>query len=213
MADPILELVEGTDAGRTFALGGDEIAGRDPSQPIPLSDDQVSRRHARFALSGGEVTVEDLGSRNGTYVNGQVLQGARRLVPGDRVRMGLTVLELRSQEQVAARASAVLPQPDITIVPEGVLRPAAEADLAPAPAGPAEPDATPGSPELRAEEVEPAFVPDAIVREEAGGSDREGYDALAGLVDSRVKRQTNVAAFALLAVAALAVIIYLGVTL
>ena len=212
MADPILELVEGAEPGRVFALGGDEVAGRDPAQPIALSDDQISRRHARFALSGGAVTVEDLGSRNGTYVNGQVLQGARTLVPGDRVRMGLTVLELRSEEQVAAQASAVQPMPDITNVPAGVLRPAAEADLAPAPQAAPEPESVPGAPELRAEEVEPAFVPDAIMRGEHAGSDREGYDSLAALVDSRVKRQTNVAAFALLAIAALAVIIYLGVS-
>ena len=213
MADPILELVEGKDAGRTFALGAGEVAGRDPSQPIALDDEQVSRRHARFALSGGQVTVEDMGSRNGTYVNGQVLQGVRPLVPGDRVRMGLTVLELRSSAQIAAQPSAVRPMPDITSVGEDVLRPAAEAELAPAPQGPAGSDPDQDSPALRAEEVEPAFVPDAIRRGDAAGADPEGYDTLAALVDSRVKRQTNVAAFALLAVAALAVIIYLGVTL
>ena len=56
-------------------------------------------------------------------------------------------------------------------------------------------------------------MPDAIQKPGAeAASEREGYDALASLVDSRVKRQTNVAAFALLALAALAVIIYLGVS-
>ena len=210
MADPILELVEGADAGRTFTLSGDEVAGRDPAQPIAISDDQVSRRHARFALAGGEVTVTDRGSRNGTNVNGQVLQGARRLVPGDRVRMGLSVLELRSSEQVAAQASAVQPMPQITQIGADVLRPAAEAELAPAPQV-AESEPEQGAPGLRAEEAEPAFVPDAVRRGEE--SERGGYDSLAALVDTRVKRQTNVAAFALLAIAALAVIVYLGLTL
>ena len=209
MASPILEMVEGTDAGRTFALGGEMVAGRDSSQPIAITDDQVSRRHARFTLAGGEVAVEDLGSRNGTYVNGQVVQGRRVLVAGDRVRRGLTVLELRSEAQVAAKPSAVQPQPAITAVPDDVLRPAAEADLAPSPqARDSEPES--GSPPLRAAEDEPAFVPEAIMHGDAAGADREGYDRLAALVDGRVKRQTNVAAFALLAVAALAVIIYLG---
>jgi predicted component of type VI protein secretion system len=207
---PILELVEGRGAGRTFTVGDATVAGRDSAQPIAIADDdQVSRRHARFELRGDEVTVEDLNSRNGTYVNGQVLQGRRVLAPGDRVRMGLTVLELRSDAQVAARASAVRPQPAITEVPEEVLQPAAEADLPPPPpereAGPAH-----DMPALRAAEVEPAFVPDAIMLGEAAGADREGYDRLAALVDGRVKRQTNVAAFALLAVAALVVIVYLG---
>lgn len=214
MADLILEMVEGNEAGRTFPLGGEVTAGRDPSQPIAVTDDQVSRQHANFTVVGDEVTVKDLGSRNGTYVNGQVLTGTRRLVPGDQVRMGLTVLELRSREQVAARASAVLPMPDITAVGADVLRPAGEAELAPAPQAPAEPAHVPGSPGLRAEEVEPAFVPDALQHSGAeGASGSEGYDSLAALVDSRVKRQTNVAAFALLAIAALAVIIYLGLTL
>jgi hypothetical protein len=210
VAAPILEMVEGSEAGRTFALAGEVVAGRDPAQPIALTDDdQVSRRHASFALAGDEVTVEDLGSRNGTYVNGQVLQGRRALVPGDRVRMGLTVLQLRSEEQVAAQASAVRPAPSITEVPDELLKPAVEADLVPAPL-PLESDAESDSPALRSAEVEPAFVPDAIMRGEAAGADRESYDELAALVDGRVKRQTNVAAFALLAISALAVIIYLG---
>ena len=209
--DLILELVEGKDAGRTFPLGAEAVAGRDAAQPIALADDQISRRHARFAVSGGQVTVEDLGSRNGTYVNGQILTGSRVLAPGDQVRMGLTVLQLRSREQVAAQPSAVQPMPDITSIGDEVLNPAAEADLAPAPA---EAQPRPEAPGLRAEEVEPAFIPDAIqAPDAAGASGREGYDSLAALVDSRVKRQTNVAAFALLAIAALAVIIFLALTL
>ncbi len=212
MSELILELVEGAEPGQTFMLTGDDVAGRDPSQPIALSDDQVSRQHARFAVTADGASIEDLGSRNGTYVNGQVLQGMRPLVPGDRIRMGLSVLELRSREQVAAQASAVSPMPQITNIGADVLRPAAEADLAPAPPAPT-PESAPGAPGLRAEEAEPAFVPDAIQHPGAeGASDREGYDSLAALVDSRVKRQTNVAAFALLAIACLAVIIYLGVS-
>ena len=66
---------------------------------------------------------------------------------------------------------------------------------------------------LRVDEVEPAFAPDAIQRPDAGGQGRQGYASLAALVDSRVKRQTDVAAFALLAIAALAVIIFLALTL
>jgi pSer/pThr/pTyr-binding forkhead associated (FHA) protein len=213
MAELVLELVEGKEAGRTFELAGEAVAGRDPSQPIALGDEQVSRKHARFGVAGGTVTVEDLGSRNGTYVNGQILTGARALAPGDQVRMGLSVLQLRSREQVIAQPSAVRPTPDITAVDDDVLRPAAEAELAPEPAG--EPASeSQGAPGLRAAEVEPAFVPDAIrVAGPDGATGREGYDALASLVDSRVKRQTNVAAFALLAVAALAVIIFLALTL
>jgi hypothetical protein len=209
MADPILELVEGSDPGRNFSLRGEQVAGRDTSQAIALTDEQVSRRHARFTIAGNEVTVEDLGSRNGTYVNGQVLTGPRRLVPGDRVRMGLSVLLLRTPSQVAAQPSAVIPSPEITDVPEGVLKPATESELAPGPP-PIQSDPERGAPGLRAAEVEPAFIPAAVRHGEE--SERDEYDELAKLVDGRVKRQTNVAAFALLAASALAVIIYLGVT-
>lgn len=207
MAEYILELVEGKEAGRTFPLSGDAVAGRDPSQPIALADDQVSRQHARFSVAGGDATIEDLGSRNGTYVNGQVLQGSRRLNPGDRVRMGLTVLELRTQEQVAAQPSVVGPTPQITAVGNEVLRPAPEHELAPVP------DAAPQQQGvgLRVEEAEPAFGPDAVRGGAGAGADRAGYDELAKLVDGRVKRQTTVAAFALIAISGLAVIILYAV--
>ncbi|MGI8461957.1 MAG: FHA domain-containing protein [Solirubrobacterales bacterium] len=215
MSELILELVEGEGAGQTYDLDNDVTAGRDPAQQIALSDDQVSRRHARFSVSGGAATVEDLGSRNGTYVNGQVLHGSRGIVPGDRVRMGLTVFELRSRAQVDRQASAVSPMPQITMIGADVLRPAPEADLAPVAEHPADTPAVAQTPDLRAEEHEPAFIPDAIRGDRAAAAEqggREGYDSLAALVDSRVKRQTNVAAFALLAIAALAVIIYLGIS-
>ena len=115
------------------------------------------------------------------------------------------------KSQVAAEATAVPPKPEITSVPEAVLRPANESELAPTPPERVSDDAK-DMPALRAAEVEPAFVPEAVLSGESAGADREGYDELAALLDTRVKRQTNVAAFALLAIAALAVIVYLGAT-
>ena len=149
------------------------------------------------------MTIEDDGSRNGTYVNAQVVHGARRLSPGDSVRLGLTVLELRTAEQVAAEPSAVRPRPQITSLSGEVLRPVPEAELsAVAVQAPA------GIPSFLAEEEEPAFIPRELVERAAGS--RSGYDELAALVDARVKRQANVAAFAAVAVSALAVIVYFG---
>src|SRR5204862_3769284 len=131
--------------------------------------------------------VEDVGSRNGTYVNGQVIHGTRSLVAGDTVRVGLTVLELRGAEQAAASLSSARPAPQVTRLGREVLRPVPEEEL-PAPA----PQAPEGLPSFLAEEQEPAFVSPEVVRDAAGS--RSGYDELAALVDVRVKRQANVAA-------------------
>jgi hypothetical protein len=66
------------------------LIGRSPSAAIRLSEPMVSRVHARIDLRGGGVYVEDLGSRNGTLLNGTPLAREALLSPGDRVRIGST---------------------------------------------------------------------------------------------------------------------------
>ncbi len=65
--------------------------GRDITNDIVINDPEVSRHHCRLTQGGGGYTVEDLGSTNGTFVNGQRLTGARPLQPGDMVGLGETV--------------------------------------------------------------------------------------------------------------------------
>lgn len=65
--------------------------GRDITNDIVINDPEVSRHHCRLTLGGGGYTVEDLGSTNGTFVNGQRLAGARPLSNGDMLGMGETV--------------------------------------------------------------------------------------------------------------------------
>ena len=137
MADLILEIVEGKEPGRQLELDRALDVGREQGMPIALTDDtQVSRRHARVSPQNGVAVVEDLGSTNGTFVNDQQIHSPRQLSPGDRIRIGLTVLEVRSRQQVQQRPSAVQPRPQFTQVGEGVLAPVPEAQLGgPAPAG------------------------------------------------------------------------------
>ena len=233
MADLILEIVEGSEAGRQVPLETVVDIGREPSLPIHLDQDtQVSRRHARITAQGGQAVVEDLGSTNGTYVNDQPIHAPRILNPGDNVRIGLTVIQLRSAQQVQARASAVQVRPNITAVDNQVLAPVPEQQLAAVaptpPTGPIaaapgaqpfappqqqpqfqQPQQQPGGPGFKAQETPAAFVPPEVVGDAQAESD---YQAIARLVDTRVKQQRNVAMFAMLAVAALAVILYFGLT-
>jgi diguanylate cyclase (GGDEF)-like protein len=89
----LLQVVAGHDALR-FALLDKRRAievGRDGGSALLLTDASVSRRHARLAFVDGELRVEDLGSRNGTRVNGKdVREGPLR--PGDRLEVGNVLL-------------------------------------------------------------------------------------------------------------------------
>ena len=67
---------------------GPIIVGRAPGADILVPDDVVSRRHARFSLMGGDLMVEDLGSANGTRVNGAPVTQVQLCVEGDVVRIG-----------------------------------------------------------------------------------------------------------------------------
>ena len=227
MSDLILEIVEGSEAGRQLPLDSVVDIGREPSLPLHLdTDTQVSRRHARIAPQGGQVVVEDLGSTNGTYVNDQPISSPRSLNPGDKVRIGLTVVELRTRQQVAARPSAVQVRPQLTAVGNDVLIQVPDAQLvpvgnvspqgpiqtaapAPPPPAPVAQGAAPGTPGFKALETPPAFVPPEVVGDPQAESD---YGAIARWVDVKVKQQQKIAAFAMISAAAIAVIIYFGLT-
>jgi hypothetical protein len=78
--------------------------GRDITNDIVINDPEVSRHHCRLTQGGGSFTIEDLGSTNGTFINGQRLTGARPLSHGDMVGLGETVT--LAYESAAAGAPA-----------------------------------------------------------------------------------------------------------
>lgn len=83
-----------TRRGTAFPMVGQITVGRDPSSVIRIDDDTfVSTHHAKIYDVDGQPMVEDLGSTNGSFHNGNRLVGARLLHPGDRVQFGYTVLE------------------------------------------------------------------------------------------------------------------------
>ena len=72
----------------------ERFLGRDASSDIVLDDDQVSGRHIRIGYEGGEFRVRDLGSTNGTFVNGERIGGSVILKNEDLVKIGGTIIKL-----------------------------------------------------------------------------------------------------------------------
>ncbi len=75
---------------------GEHLIGRDPAATIWIDSSTVSRRHATITVSGNSITIEDLGSRNGTFVNDCRLGGVSSLAHNDEVRIGPSRLIVRS---------------------------------------------------------------------------------------------------------------------
>src|SRR5436190_23595024 len=87
-----LRVSAGADAGKMIGVADNAVLGRDTEADIVLHDREMSRRHARIKLVDGAAVLEDLGSTNGTFVNGEQLAGARALSEGDRIAVGDTTL-------------------------------------------------------------------------------------------------------------------------
>ena len=84
-----------TRRGETYAVDDEVTVGRGGGCAIVLADDSfVSTVHARVFRRDGNLFVEDLGSRNGTLLNGKPLTGAEQLRRGDRLQFGRTVTEV-----------------------------------------------------------------------------------------------------------------------
>jgi hypothetical protein len=162
--DVQIVVVDGPNTGREFELSGATVVGRDQSAGLVIDDAEASRRHASLSVDGTTVTVEDLGSTNGTFVNGARISGSKELANGDKVRIGTTVFELRVPQadpepeaisDQATRMGTALPDlddlqataprqvPDFAKEPE----PAAAAEPEPPAAAPEPPSPEPVAPE------------------------------------------------------------------
>lgn len=86
---PVLIAQTGPLNGQRWLIDHELVVGRDASCEVSISDRQVSRFHARFSPSDDGVLLEDLGSKNGTYVNGDRLEEPRILFDGDLVLVSL----------------------------------------------------------------------------------------------------------------------------
>jgi hypothetical protein len=80
----------GLSTGASFTLNGGVTIGRSPQTDIPIDDRFASGRHARIYQRDGFAYIEDMGSTNGTYLNGKRLESAELLRTEDRIRIGDT---------------------------------------------------------------------------------------------------------------------------
>ena len=76
---------------------GPVVVGRSPSSDIVIDEPYVSAKHARFTIQGPALVLEDLGSTNGTMVNGHVIDQPVTLRDGDEVQVGDTVMRVSRQ--------------------------------------------------------------------------------------------------------------------
>jgi hypothetical protein len=90
MEDPVLIANNSSLDGQQWVITDTLVIGRDASCDVVIPDRQVSRRHAKITKNGAVVMLEDLGSKNGTYLNGQPLTEPRQLVEADEITVAFT---------------------------------------------------------------------------------------------------------------------------
>jgi hypothetical protein len=93
-----LRMMKGVPAYGVYFVDGFATIGRSEDSDIFLVDPSVSRNHATVNVDNGIVDVTDLGSTNGTFVNGERIAGSRRLVSGDVLTFGNTQMRLEARE-------------------------------------------------------------------------------------------------------------------
>ena len=100
-----LLVLQGPDKGRRFELpDAPALLGRE-SRQLPLSDQTVSRRHAELLPTDGEWLLKDLGSANGSYINGVRVDNRKTLKLGDQIRIGRTLMVFGAQPGISRTSS------------------------------------------------------------------------------------------------------------
>ena len=102
-----LRFISGKYQGGEFPLvkGREIVIGRSSELDMVLIEDMVSRRHASIGLNGDEISIADVGSTNGTFVNGEKIKRAR-LKEGDRILIGTSIIKLVSVDPASQISEA-----------------------------------------------------------------------------------------------------------
>jgi pSer/pThr/pTyr-binding forkhead associated (FHA) protein len=117
MVDWIVEVVGGPDAGEQRRVDRELEIGRKTlgwnAGGLRLHDRMASRHHARISADGKTVVLEDLGSTNGTLVNDEEVHSLAVLTAGDLIHVGISMLELRTLDQISAQPTVVRATPPV----------------------------------------------------------------------------------------------------
>lgn len=116
MNTPMILSVGGPLQGQSFPVDANGVRiGRDPANEVCIPTPDVSRHHARVILHNGALWVQDAGSRNGVYVNGNRVSGHKQVSPGDRVVVGNSEFQVGllsdDENSVSVNMDALLPKP------------------------------------------------------------------------------------------------------
>ncbi|OQX65381.1 MAG: hypothetical protein B6I38_04445 [Anaerolineaceae bacterium 4572_5.1] len=115
----------GPTPGTTYPLDDIQTTlGRDPSNTISINDAEISRHHARMTLQGGKIVLEDMGSTNGTSVDGKRISGPHVLKAGEMVSFG---------EEIVLIFEALNFDPDATVVSSRPISTPRQEPIAPPP--------------------------------------------------------------------------------
>jgi pSer/pThr/pTyr-binding forkhead associated (FHA) protein len=135
---PRLVITKGPGTGRDHAVATECVVGRSSDVDFVLEDPGASRRHLRVSRAGDGYVAEDLGSRNGTLVNGARIQ-RHALTDGDLIRVGATELVFRQKDMLEAghapaKKVAVVVPPAVVTAPPPAPPVTPDGDAAAAPA-------------------------------------------------------------------------------
>src|ERR1700751_5573150 len=99
-----LRFISGKYQGGEFPLrmNREIIIGRSSDLDMVLVEDMVSRRHAKITSTDNDIFIQDLGSTNGTFVNGEKTPGRHKLAEGDRILVGTSIIKLVAMDASAA---------------------------------------------------------------------------------------------------------------
>lgn len=118
---PVLHAIEGSLSGRQWEITTQGLyIGREPRNEIIIEEAGISRQHARVLLYNDAIWVQDIGSRNGVFVNSNRVPDNKQIKPGDRVTVGSITFEV-SMRNHAVSAPPIASRDDDREVPMGLL--------------------------------------------------------------------------------------------
>jgi eukaryotic-like serine/threonine-protein kinase len=124
---PKIEIIasrDGVEIARFTVKPGDYVIGREPPCDLVIDDDVISRHHAKLTINYDEIYVTDLGSANGTFINGRPVEGDLRIWPNQTVFLGSIGLSMRRLKVQVDPNDSFSPQVAVVrkLLPEEILR-------------------------------------------------------------------------------------------